>query len=175
MYECDRSWFAYGIYGWADRAHKHKTWELIRKIHEESCVPMIVFGDFNEILSCDEKEGGSTRHDRDIAVFRECLDNCGLRDLGYRGSTFTWSRGISSSTIIRECLDRFVACSGWQDVFHSFDVRHFPIYRSDHAPILLHTSKPQSENCDAKLIFFSLFGYLMMIAGKLLLILRRRF
>lgn len=51
---------------------------------------MILFKDFNEILSHGEKEGGNYRHEREIAAFRDCLDLCGLKDLGYRGSTFTW-------------------------------------------------------------------------------------
>lgn len=50
-----------------------------------------MFGDFNEILSCTEKEGGSLRADRDMDAFRSCLDDCGLQDLGFRGSAFTWS------------------------------------------------------------------------------------
>lgn len=128
MYEYEKPWFAYGVYGWAKRSKKHKTWELIRRIREDAQGPLIVFGDFNEILNCNEKEGGIIRQDRDMAAFRDCLDDCGLRDLGYRGSTFTWSRGISPSTIIRERLDHFVACSGWQNIFHVFDVRHFSIY-----------------------------------------------
>lgn len=41
---------------------KHKTWDLIRKIREDARGPLIVFGDFNETLNLDEKEGGSTRH-----------------------------------------------------------------------------------------------------------------
>lgn len=105
-----------------DRANKHKTWALIRKIREDAHGPLIVFGDFNEIFNSDEKNGGSTKHGRDIDAFRDCLDDCGLRDLGYRGSTFTWSRGISSHTMIRERLDRFIAYSGWLNVFHCFDV-----------------------------------------------------
>lgn len=115
---------------------------------------MLLFGNFNEILSNDEKEGGCARQDREMMAFRGCLDDCGLRDLGFSGSTFTWCRGNTPTTMIRERLDRFVACSGWQNRFPSFDVRHFPIYRSDHAPILLHTSRPPGEGCNAKLFCF---------------------
>lgn len=42
-------------------------------------------GDFNEILTHDKKEGGSTRERRDMENFREVLNKCCLRDLGYEG------------------------------------------------------------------------------------------
>lgn len=74
-----------------------------------------------------------------MGAFRSCLDDYGLAELGYRGSAFTWSRGTQPLTLIRERLDRFVANVEWQNIFTSFDLRHFPIYRSDHAPILLST------------------------------------
>ena len=47
-----------------------------------------------------------------------------------------------------------LAYAEWLDLFQYFDVRHFPIYCSDHAPILLRTTKPQADGCDAKLFRF---------------------
>lgn len=144
---CSDVWFACGIYGWAERSHKLKTWDLPKKSREDVRGFMIVFGDFNEILNLDEKERGGVMQDRDMMAFRDFLDEYGFRDLGFRGSSFTWSRGSSRSTMIRECLDRFVACSEWQNTFQSFDIRHFPVYWSDHAPIILHPSRPQDAGC----------------------------
>lgn len=107
----DYSWFACGVYGWPDRANKPRTWELIREIRRFVAGPLVVFGDFNEILSLEEKEGGAIRGEREMDAFRSCLDDCGLRDLGYRGSAFTWSRGSHPNNMIRERLDRFVSCN----------------------------------------------------------------
>ncbi|KAL2895757.1 hypothetical protein RDABS01_000755, partial [Bienertia sinuspersici] len=53
-------------------------------------LPAIVFGDFNEILYSDEKDGGATRDDRQMANFRHVVDSLALRDLGFRGSPYTW-------------------------------------------------------------------------------------
>ena len=64
--------------------HKRKTWELIEKIRTDTRGPLIMFGDFNGILSHQEKEGGNQRPEREIAAFRHCIDSCGLSDLGYR-------------------------------------------------------------------------------------------
>lgn len=115
-------WFAYGIYGWADRIQKRRTWELIEKIRAETSGPLIMFGDFNEILSHQEREGGNRRSDREMDAFRRCINSCGLSDLGYRGNIFTWSRGLSSDSMIRERLDRFLASVEWFDLCPYFDV-----------------------------------------------------
>lgn len=116
--------------------------------------PLIAFGDFNEILSVHEKEGGACRNERDIDAFRGCLDDCWLMDLGYRGCSFTWSRGLNQYTVIRERLDRFVATAIWQEIFSSYEVRHFTIYKFDHAPILLSTHSNQKEQGDHKIFRF---------------------
>lgn len=133
---------------------KGKTWDLVKKIRQDVQGPLVMFGDFNEILAHHEKEGSKRRPDKEIADFRDCVDSCGLNDLGFRGSMFTWCRGLSHKPMIRERLDRFLACGEWLNLFMFFDVRHFPIYRSDHAPIMLCTSKPPIEECEKKLFRF---------------------
>ena len=55
--------------------------------------PLVVLGDFNEILYPSEKEGGMARPLGMMREFRECLMDCGLEDLGYKGDLFTWKRG----------------------------------------------------------------------------------
>ncbi|KAK2634725.1 hypothetical protein Ddye_029517 [Dipteronia dyeriana] len=58
-------------------------------------------GDLNEFLSELEKEGGSEN-------FRDALDQCGLKDLGFSSPKFTWSkkwaggRGIESLNHLQE-------------------------------------------------------------------------
>lgn len=147
-------WFACGVYGWPERANKFQTSELLKRVRESVRGPLVVFGDFNEILSMNEKEGGAVRRDCEMEVFRECLDVCGLVDLGYRGSAFTWSRGNNPSNIIRERLDRFVACSNWINLFSSYEIRHLPIYKSDHAPICLSTDFIRRDDYGQKLFRF---------------------
>ena len=49
------------------------------------------------------------RGDREMNAFRDCLSDCGLEDLGYRGCAFTWRRGNSPNIHVMERLDRFLA------------------------------------------------------------------
>ena len=72
-------------------------------------------------------------------ALREAIDDCGVNDLGFKGSRFTWQRGNSPATLLRERLDRILADDEWCNLFPSWEVVHLPRYRSDHSPLLLKT------------------------------------
>lgn len=67
-------WRAVGIFGWPEASNKYKTWELIRSLHGENSLPTVMFGDFNEITSMSEKEGGAIRCERQMDAFRGAID-----------------------------------------------------------------------------------------------------
>ncbi|XP_048497933.1 uncharacterized protein LOC125496499 [Beta vulgaris subsp. vulgaris] len=90
-------------------------------------------------MSMEETKEGIQRSERLMDAFREGMHDCGVKDLGYKGSRFTWQRGNSPSTLIRERLDCMLADDDWCDLFLSWEVVHLPRYSSDHAPLLLKT------------------------------------
>lgn len=98
---------------------------------------VILFGDFNLLLGCHEKEGGSNRYRREIDMFQNVVNDCELRDLGFKGSIFTWQREDAEGNLVWERLDRFLGSVEWCNLFPNVEVEHFPIYLSDHALILL--------------------------------------
>ena len=64
--EGDCNWRFVGIYGSAKKEEKYRTWDLIRYINTQSDLPLLFSGDFNEILSNEEKVGGVERVRRDM-------------------------------------------------------------------------------------------------------------
>ncbi|KAK9748879.1 hypothetical protein RND81_02G087500 [Saponaria officinalis] len=130
-------WKAVGVYGWPNLANKHKTWSMMRTLCTYNHDPIIFFGDFNEILCESEKEGGAIKNERQMDAFLSALDDCALNDMGFQGNVFTWQRGMGDGTLIRERLDRAVATVCWRGLFPNAEVRHFPIYSSDHCAILI--------------------------------------
>ncbi len=60
-------------------------------------------GDFNEVLSSDNKFGGLLVNLRRSNLFNKCLNACGMIDLGFHGPHFTWSnlKGIQCSLATR--------------------------------------------------------------------------
>lgn len=83
-------WTAVDIYGWPEAKNKHNTWELMRNICLSCSSPILMFGDFNEIVGMHEKEGGAFRRDKHCDAFREAIYERGCYDLGYKGNIFTW-------------------------------------------------------------------------------------
>lgn len=49
------------MYGWPKATNKRLTWESMRNTRNSCVLPMLMFGDFNEILGMHEKDGGATR------------------------------------------------------------------------------------------------------------------
>ncbi|XP_021742793.1 uncharacterized protein LOC110708878 [Chenopodium quinoa] len=130
-------WRFVGMYGWPESGNKYQTWKLIQHLCDEASDPIVFGGDFNEILSFNEIEGGASRERREIGGFREALDSCELRDLGFKGQWWTWERGRKVRTRVRERLDRFVASSSWMHIYPRASVEHLLKFCSDHAPIVL--------------------------------------
>ena len=89
-------------------------------------------GDFNEILSLEEKIGGRLRSVAQMTEFRQALADCNLSDMGTAGGWFTWS---DSHT--KERLDRGTCSKSWLRAFGFSRVFTLPPSRSDHSPLLL--------------------------------------
>ena len=81
---------AMGFYGQLDLGKRHISWKLIEALKKQCDMPWVILGDSNEITHSDEKLGWLERDADQMSVFRECLDSCGLTDLGFVGQRFTW-------------------------------------------------------------------------------------
>ena len=80
----------YGDFRWED---KHKTWDRMRRLHQNYSLPWLLMGDLNEIQFLYEKEGGNPRPQRYMEEFQTIIEDCDLRDMGFIGDHFTWRRG----------------------------------------------------------------------------------
>jgi hypothetical protein len=121
----------YGEFKWED---KYKTWDRLRRIHQQNSLPWIVMGDLNEILYNHEKEGGRARPERFMKAFHDAMDDCNLEDVGFVGDPFTWNRGT-----MRERLDRGIANQSWIQMHDKAAIIHLEYNHSDHRPLLLDT------------------------------------
>ena len=61
-----------------------------------SDLPWLLLGDFNDMISEEEKLGGLPINRTRMTAFRNCLDKCGLIDLGFHGPRFTWTNKVRS-------------------------------------------------------------------------------
>ncbi|XP_059429046.1 uncharacterized protein LOC132162844 [Corylus avellana] len=134
---CDNYWTLTCFYGHPESAKRHESWALLN--HLKSFLPKawLCIGDFNEIVEQEEKVGGDVRRESQMEQFRMVLEDCGLSDMGYKGSKFTWTNCHKDGTFMKERLDRAVANRAWCEMYINREVQVLAARSSDHKPLLL--------------------------------------
>ncbi|KAK9046398.1 hypothetical protein V6N11_052286 [Hibiscus sabdariffa] len=106
-------------------------WPHLATLNPDNNVPWLIGGDFNVILSGDERTGGANVHSCGSRLFSDFLFTRGMNDMGFYGPPFTWSRGSLSQR-----LDRCVVNSMWYASFVTSYVVHLDRLGSNHRPLL---------------------------------------
>ncbi|KAK4490473.1 hypothetical protein RD792_001150, partial [Penstemon davidsonii] len=129
-------WLCSGVYANPNATFRENLWSAIEEVGAFVGLPWLLTGDFNEVLSVQEKRGGNLPVLSRCNRFKDMIDACGLIDLGFRGPKFTWSDSRVGLAKIRERIDRCLANVGWQELFPESMVLHLPRTHSDHHPLL---------------------------------------
>lgn len=87
-------WRLTGFYGFPETTRRRQSWALLRNLASLDTLPWCVIGDFNDILSKNEKRGHTDRPEWMIRGFREVVTDCGLNDIPLQGHQFIWERRI---------------------------------------------------------------------------------
>ena len=69
--------------------------------------------------------------------FKDALDFCKLKDLGFHGFPFTWCNRRSGNHNVWIRLDRGVATVDWILRFPTIRAHHLDCFHSDHKPVFL--------------------------------------
>ncbi|XP_061354584.1 uncharacterized protein LOC133299159 [Gastrolobium bilobum] len=96
------------VYGSPRRIERMSLWEELEFLAGSINSPWVILGDFNYVLNVAEKYEGEEVCYRSVQEMQECLEVCGLSDIGYKGPIFTWKRGS-----LQERIDRAVANEDW--------------------------------------------------------------
>jgi hypothetical protein len=116
---------------------RHESWALLKHLKQFQPIPWVCIGDFNEILVQEEKTGAVHRKERQMGQFRDALDTCNLRDLGFIGARYTWTNRRHDENFVSERLDRAVANPQWKAIYRVVKVFVLAGRASDHKPILM--------------------------------------
>ena len=87
----------YGEFRWA---HKYKTWERMRCLHQDNNMPWLLIGDLNEIQFLSGKEGGNPRPSQYMQAFQQVIDDCNLCDTGFVGDPVLCSTTVRWSIVL---------------------------------------------------------------------------
>ncbi|XP_057746431.1 uncharacterized protein LOC130965690 [Arachis stenosperma] len=126
------SWLLIAVYGSPQRVTRRALWNSLEGYARNVNLPWCLLGDFNAMLHDYKKHGGTMNNNQSACrEFQECISNSGLVDLGYSGWPFTWK--IRNHA---ERLDRGLSNLEWQISFPEAYVKHLPMLKSDHSPIV---------------------------------------
>lgn len=70
-----------------------------------------------------------------MQAFRDCLEICGLADLGFSGVAHTYDNKRSGEGNVKVRLDRAVASPSWRNSFEYPTVWHLVLPASDHVAL----------------------------------------
>jgi len=135
------TWRATFVYGEPRIEQQHVFWDRLRFLKAQWDGPWVCIGDFNEALSNDEHLGPTNRGEPQMRLFRECLEDCNLIDLGFCGPKYTWNNRQQGDYNICVRLDRAVANGHFTQLFDDIQVENIITTSSDHFAVHLHISK----------------------------------
>ncbi|XP_059315426.1 uncharacterized protein LOC132066044 [Lycium ferocissimum] len=125
------------VYAKCARDEREELWEAMVELANQHDLPWIIGGDFNVIVSDEEKQGGLPVSSNETLDFSTCIQSCGLIDVGFTGSKFTWWNGRTEEECIFKRLDRILVNQQVLDIMPSTAVTHLIRHGSDHAPLHL--------------------------------------
>ncbi|KAK8608061.1 hypothetical protein V6N13_023495 [Hibiscus sabdariffa] len=118
------------VYASPNARKRQALWSALRNLAHSIFCPWFIVGDFNATLFDSDRQGCAVSA-KPSKAFQDFVFDHGLRDMGFSGPDFTWSRGMAH---VR--LDRVLCNSYWDETFPESIVNHLFRMKSDHRPIL---------------------------------------
>lgn len=103
------SWLLSAIYAIPRVSERFLLWDNLSIVSGVQDLLWVLLGDFNEVLCSDDKFRRNPMNIRRALRFKDCLDVCGMMDLGFCGPKFTWSNLRNIRGLILKGLDHCFA------------------------------------------------------------------
>lgn len=120
---------------------RQESWNLIRRLSDESQLSWCVRGDFNDVMYVHEMQGGTPHPRALLEGLKEVVSECGLRDMGFIDNEFMWERSRGSESWVQERLYRGLANQEWRNLFPQATVKVLEVSKSDHMPLFLELNR----------------------------------
>ncbi|GAU31363.1 hypothetical protein TSUD_19080 [Trifolium subterraneum] len=132
------SWLLTVVYASPRENERSDTWIKLLDISRTIQESWLMMGDFNEIMSIDEKKGGAPVDIRRCSVFSDWINDCNLLEVHTIGTKFTW-RGPKWNGHDRgfKKLDRVLCNVAWRLKLHEGLAKVIPRGQSDHHPLVV--------------------------------------
>ncbi|XP_058741383.1 uncharacterized protein LOC131613755 [Vicia villosa] len=124
-------------YGYPERNRRRQAWDMLREISSMSSLPWCIIGDFNDMLSQQDKHGIHPHPNWLCNGFRDTVSDYNLVDIPLEGHQYTWVMSRGTDRMVEERLDRALANTSWLELSPSAKLVNLITTHSDHSPILL--------------------------------------
>ncbi|RYQ97024.1 hypothetical protein Ahy_B08g092996 [Arachis hypogaea] len=133
----DKDWEAIFVYGHPDYKKRKELWKDLTFVNDSLAQPTVLIGDFNDVISQDEKVGLHPKPSCQIQSFRNFVHKNALLDMELQGMKYTWFSNPRNGCVTKERLDRVLVNWEWRRAFQHATLSALPPISSDHAPLVL--------------------------------------
>ena len=135
--ELQIDWWFISVYMSCDANIRKQQWKVLTARRQLWGDKWLLAGDFNDILTNEEKWGGNARAERSFKEFNSFIEYNNLVDLGFTGNPWTWSNNWDGEGEIRQRLDRGLSTINWSQYFDKAKCEHVETIGSDHNMLLI--------------------------------------
>ncbi|XP_056691845.1 uncharacterized protein [Spinacia oleracea] len=122
------------VYAFNENSLRQVLWRDLVILNVQS--PWIICGDFNCVMSVNERIGAPVRH-MEIVDINNCMHGCGMEDVKCVGNLYTWNNKQQGADKVFSKLDRILGNAAWFDCYPSAEACFHPEGHFDHSPSLL--------------------------------------
>lgn len=125
------------IYGPPTESERRVVWNQVRDIAGHMTGTWLCIGDFNDLLSQEDKMRGNPHTLRRILSFQSFVTDCTLMEIEAKGARYTWCNQRTDGDHVKEKIDRTFGNPSFNDTFPKALVLHIEPVASDHHILLL--------------------------------------
>ncbi|XP_074315500.1 uncharacterized protein LOC141651700 [Silene latifolia] len=151
-----KSFFLSMIYAYNEGVDRKDLWTKLENIASNSHGPWVMAGDFNMVISPDERMGGNTKQE-DMDDFIDCITTCRMTDIHATGAYFTWTNKQDAAHRKFSRLDRFMVNQEWLHTFPEMAAHFHPEGLLDHNPCVVRNTKLEGRK-NASFKYFNMWS-----------------
>lgn len=125
------------IYGYNSQDKRRELWHFLSQICVSVTQPLFCCGDFNAILSVDDRLQDNAVTDGETVDFNNVMIQNDLHQVKTVGAFYTWCNNKQGDDRIYSRIDRCIANGSWLASYSSVQAEVLDRNVSDHNPILL--------------------------------------
>ncbi|XP_019265436.1 PREDICTED: uncharacterized protein LOC109242998 [Nicotiana attenuata] len=127
------------VYGLHTIADRRALWDQLRDINAVTNGPWLIMGDFNSVLSVEDRINGVPVHQNEVVDFKQCISDIGVGLINKKGMQFSWSNKRGAEDGIYGHIDWAFGNAEWFWLYAGIEAIYLVPGCSDHIPILLNT------------------------------------